>query len=198
VTDPAGDGKRVGIQIYNAYGILLLDQLKSHKNNDQVLKKQWKKRGVISMLVSEIMTRIPKTVTPDTKLLEVVSLMCLFRYSGLPVVEGDKLVGVIAEKDVLHRMFPTLEEVMDGISSPDYDKMMLQYKDVVNLKVSDLMSQSVITVSPDMHILRAATIMVRHKFRRIPVADGGELIGMLSLGDIHKAIFQTNLADSIS
>ncbi|MES9977101.1 MAG: signal transduction protein, partial [Candidatus Thiodiazotropha sp.] len=33
------------------------------------------------------MTRTPKTVTPDTKLLEVVSLMCLFRYSGLPVVE---------------------------------------------------------------------------------------------------------------
>jgi CBS domain-containing protein len=149
------------------------------------------------MLVSEIMTNTPKTVAPDTKLLEVVSLMCLFRYSGLPVVEDDKLVGIIAEKDVLHRMFPTLEEVMDGMSSPDYDKMMLQYKDVVNLKVSDLMSNSVITVSPDMHILRAATAMVRHKFRRIPVADGGRLIGMLSLGDIHKAIFQANLAENI-
>jgi CBS domain-containing protein len=149
------------------------------------------------MLVSEIMTRTPKTVTPETKLLEVVSLMCLFRFSGLPVVENDKLVGIIAEKDVLHRMFPTLEEIMDGISSPDYDKMMSQYKDVVNLKVSDLMTPSVITVSPDMHILRAATIMVRHKFRRIPVADGGQLVGMLSLGDIHKAIFQANLAENI-
>jgi CBS domain-containing protein len=150
------------------------------------------------MRVSEIMTTSPKSVTPDTRLLEVVSLMCLFRYSGLPVVVDDKLVGIIAEKDVLHRMFPTLEEVMDGMSSPDYDNMMLQYRDVVNLKVSDLMSQNVITVSPDMHILRAATIMVRHKFRRIPVADGRQLIGMLSLGDIHKAIFQANLADSIS
>jgi CBS domain-containing protein len=149
------------------------------------------------MLVSEIMTRTPKTVTPDTRLLEVVSLMCLFRYSGLPVVEGDKLIGIIAEKDVLHRMFPTLEDVMDGMSAPDYDSMMLQYKDVVNLKVSDLMTPSVITVSPDMHILRAATVMVRHKFRRIPVGDGGKLLGMLSLGDIHKAIFQANLAESI-
>ncbi|MES9971238.1 MAG: CBS domain-containing protein, partial [Candidatus Thiodiazotropha sp.] len=97
------------------------------------------------MLVSEIMTRTPKTVTPDTKLLEVVSLMCLFRYSGLPVVEGEKLIGIIAEKDVLHRMFPTLEEIMDGISSPDYESMMLKYKDVVNLKVSDLMTPNVIT-----------------------------------------------------
>ncbi|MEJ2407099.1 MAG: CBS domain-containing protein [Candidatus Thiodiazotropha sp.] len=149
------------------------------------------------MLVSEIMSKSPKTVSPDTKLVEVVSLMCLFRYSGLPVEEDGKLVGIIAEKDVLHRMFPTLEEVMDGMSSPDYDKMMMQYKDVVNLKVADLMSHSVITVKPDMHILRAATIMVRHKFRRIPVADGNQLLGMLSLGDIHKAIFQENLAHNM-
>ncbi|MCU7918978.1 MAG: CBS domain-containing protein [Candidatus Thiodiazotropha sp. (ex Epidulcina cf. delphinae)] len=148
------------------------------------------------MLVNEIMSRSPKTVVPDAKLLEVVSLMCLFRFSGLPVEEDGKLVGIIAEKDVLHRMFPTLEDFKDVMATPDYDNMMLQYKDVVNLKVSDVMTPNVITVSPDMHILRAATIMVRHKFRRIPVADGGKLVGMLSLGDIHKAIFQANLADA--
>ena len=149
------------------------------------------------MLVSEIMSKSPKTVAPDAKLLEVVSLMCLFRYSGLPVEVDGKLAGIIAEKDVLHRMFPSLEDVMDGMSSPDYDSMMMQYKDVVHLKVSDVMTPNVITVSPDMHILRAATIMVRHKFRRIPVADGGRLVGMLSLGDIHKAIFQANLANNM-
>ncbi|MCU7937522.1 MAG: CBS domain-containing protein [Candidatus Thiodiazotropha sp. (ex Dulcina madagascariensis)] len=148
------------------------------------------------MLVNEIMSRSPKTVVPDAKLLEVVSLMCLFRFSGLPVEEDGKLVGIIAEKDVLHRMFPTLEDFKDVMATPDYDNMMRQYKDVVNLKVSDVMTPNVITVSPDMHILRAATIMVRHKFRRIPVADGGKLVGMLSLGDIHKAIFQANLADA--
>jgi CBS domain-containing protein len=146
------------------------------------------------MLVSEIMTRSPKTVTPDTKLLEVVSLMCLFRFSGLPVEEDGKLTGIIAEKDVLHRMFPTLEDFKDMMAAPDYDGMMFQYKDVVNLQVSDVMSSNVITVSPDMHIMKAATVMVRHKFRRIPVADGGKLVGMLSLGDIHKAIFQANIS----
>ncbi|MEL0583568.1 MAG: CBS domain-containing protein [Candidatus Thiodiazotropha sp. (ex. Lucinoma kazani)] len=143
------------------------------------------------------MSRSPKTVTPDAKLLEVVSLMCLFRYSGLPVEEDGKLAGIIAEKDVLHRMFPSLEDIMDGMSAPDYDSMMSQYKDVVNLKVSDVMTANVISVNPDMHVLRAATIMVRHKFRRIPVTDAGRLVGMLSLGDIHKAIFQANLADNL-
>lgn len=150
------------------------------------------------MLVSEIMSRSPKTVTQDTKLIEVVSLMCLFRYSGIPVVEGEKMVGIIAEKDVLHRMFPKLEDFADGMSAPDYDDMMKQYRDVVNLKVSDVMTPRVITVSPDIHILKAATIMVRNKFRRIPVADGGMLVGMLSLGDIHKAIFQANLSTTLS
>ncbi len=150
------------------------------------------------MLVSEIMTRSPKTVAPDAKLLEVVSLMCLFRFSGLPVEdEAGNMVGFIAEKDVLHRMFPTLEDFKDVMAAPDYDKMMYQYKDVVNLKVEDVMTKNVITVSPDMHILKAATVMVRHKFRRIPVADAGKLLGMLSLGDVHKAIFQANLSHNM-
>lgn len=147
------------------------------------------------MLVKEIMVGSPRTVTPDSELLEVVSVMCLHRYSGLPVVEGEHIVGFIAEKDVLHKLFPTLEDMMtEGLGSVDFDQMMSRYKDVMNLKVKDLMTSSVITVSPGDHILKAATTMVRHKFRRIPVADGVKLVGMLSLGDIHKALFRTNLA----
>jgi CBS domain-containing protein len=139
-----------------------------------------------------------KTVTPDTKLVEVVSLMCLYRYSGLPVVENGRLVGIIAEKDVLHRLFPSLDDLMEGMASIDLDKMMSQYKDVLSLDVRDVMTRSVLTVTPDMHVLRAATVMVRHKFRRIPVADGDTLVGMLSLGDVHKAIFHANIASTLN
>jgi len=149
------------------------------------------------MVVSDIMSKSPKTVTPETKLLEVVSLMCLFRYSGLPVEKDGELLGIIAEKDVLHRMFPKLEDFAHTMATPDYDAMMRQYRDVVNLKVEDVMTPRVITVAPDMHIMRAATVMVRHKFRRIPVAEAGKLVGMLSLGDIHKAIFQANITDNM-
>ncbi|MCB1872212.1 MAG: CBS domain-containing protein [Chromatiaceae bacterium] len=144
------------------------------------------------MLVKQIMTGSPKTVTPETGLLEVVSLMCLYRFSGLPVVEGDKMVGFIAEKDVLHKLFPTLEDmVADRLGAVDFDGMMNKYRDVVNLKVRDLMTTNVISVSPDDHILKAASTMVRNRFRRIPVADAGELVGVLSLGDVHKAVFQS-------
>ena len=151
------------------------------------------------MQVKDIMTASPRTVTPETGLLDVVSLMCLYRYSGLPVMDGNKLVGFIAEKDVLHKLFPTLEDMMtEGLGAVDFEGMMGKYKEVVNLKVRELMTPSVITVSPRDHILKAATTMVRHKFRRIPVADPGQLVGMLSLGDIHKAIFQANIAQVLT
>lgn len=150
------------------------------------------------MQVKDVMSHSPRTVTPDTSLLEVVSLMCLYRYSGLPVMEEDKMVGFIAEKDVLHRLFPTLEDMMaDGFGGVDFDAMMSKYKDVVNLKVSELMVKNIVTVSPDEHILKAATTMVRHRFRRIPVAVEGRLVGMLSLGDVHKAVFQANISQGL-
>ncbi|MCP3663011.1 MAG: CBS domain-containing protein [Gammaproteobacteria bacterium] len=150
------------------------------------------------MLVKEIMSMSPRTVSKDTQLLEVVSLMCLYRFSGLPVVDGDKMIGFVAEKDVLHRLFPTLEDMMsEGLGGLDFDEMMSKYKDVVNLKVEDVMIPKVISASPEEHILKAATTIVRHKFRRIPVASGDKLVGMLSLGDVHKAIFQSNISQGI-
>jgi CBS domain-containing protein len=151
------------------------------------------------MLVKDVMSRSVRSVTPDTKVMEVASLMCLYRFHGLPVVEGDdRLVGLIAEKDVLHSLFPTIESLMEeGMGNVDLDKEMGKYKDVLLLPVTDLMTRNPIAVTPDMHILRAATIMVRNRFRRIPVADQGRLVGMLSLGDVHKAIFHANVADKL-
>ncbi len=57
------------------------------------------------MQVKDIMSAGVKVIEPDTKLVEVASLMCLYRYSGLPVVDDGKLVGLIAEKDVQHDGF---------------------------------------------------------------------------------------------
>jgi CBS domain-containing protein len=83
---------------------------------------------------------------------------------------------------------------MGGWASIDLDAMMDQYKDVVKLRVADIMTRNPLTVPPDIHILKAATVMARRNFRRIPVAEGDHLLGMLSIGDIHKAIFFRTLA----
>lgn len=149
----------------------------------------------LPMLVRDVMTKNLKTVTPQTGVIEVASLMCLYRFSGLPVVDtGDRLVGIVTEKDVLHRLFPTLEDLRDGMASVDLDEMMGQYRDVLKLKVNEVMTPSVISINPDMHLLRGAGVMIRHRFRRIPVVEDGVLVGMLTLGDVHKAIYQANVA----
>ena len=110
------------------------------------------------MLVKDIMIRSIRTVQPDTPLLEVSSIMCLYRLSGLPVVRDGKLVGFIAEKDVLSRLFPSLSDLMEGMATVDYSSMESQYRDVMNLKTADIMSSRVITVRPDMHALQAAAL----------------------------------------
>lgn len=146
------------------------------------------------MKVEDIMTTNVRTVTSDKKLGEVVSLMCIYRYSGIPVVDDGKLVGTVSESDVLGKMFPKLEDLMGGMSSVDYDAQMAHYSEVVSITVRDVMTKVVITVKPDMHILQAASVMVGQKFRRIPVAVDNELVGMVSMGDIHKAIYQATVA----
>lgn len=152
------------------------------------------------MKVRDAMNTSVRTVTPDMKIMEVASLMTLYRFQGLPVIDADgALVGIIAERDLLHSLFPKLENLMaEGMHSVDYDKEMGRYKEILGLKVADLMTPNPVTVDPDMHLLRAATIMVKHHFRRIPVAEGKTVVGMLSLGDVHKAIFHSNLAQGLA
>lgn len=149
------------------------------------------------MLVKDVMTDPVKTVKADTSLQEVTSLMCLKRYSGLPVVDDNQqLIGFIAERDVLRYLFPSIKDIMENMQSIDFEAMENDYKKVLPLKAADLMIKGVITISPDMPILKAVSIMARHNFRRIPVAEENKLVGMLSLGDIHRAIFMKNFTTS--
>jgi len=146
------------------------------------------------MLVDEVMNRSIRTVNKDNKVLEVASIMCLYRIPGLPVVEDDCLVGYIAEKDILSFLFPSLEEVMDGSSGKAYDNMQINYGDATEKKVHEIMTKTVISVRPDTHVLKAAAIMATNKFRRIPVVEDGKLMGVVSLGDVHKALFKNKIA----
>jgi CBS domain-containing protein len=146
------------------------------------------------MRVKDIMTTSVRAAKPDDRIREVASVMCFNKISGMPVVdEGNRIVGVISEKDILHGMFPKLQDIMENPALLDFESLERDYKDVVNLKVSELMSTRVFTVEPDMPVLKAASIMFRNRIRRIPVSDSGRLVGIVSLGDVHKAIFRKNL-----
>ncbi|MDM8565523.1 CBS domain-containing protein [Candidatus Halobeggiatoa sp. HSG11] len=148
------------------------------------------------MLVKEIMTRAVRTINPDTRLTEVASIMCLNRFSGLPVIETDDIIiGILSEQDVLRYLFPDLEDIMGGMGTLDFENRETEYKKVLPLKAVDLMTKEPVTVSPDMPILKSVSVMARRNFRRIPVADGNKLVGMVSLGDIHRAIFMQSFSE---
>jgi len=145
------------------------------------------------MLVRDIMTRNPRTVSPDAKLKEVASIMCLYRIPALPVVDTDgKLVGNISEMDLLKNLFPTMEDITSGDAALEIERMSSNYSVSMERRVGDMMVKNPVSVSPDQHVLKATAKMTSHRFRRIPVTDGdGKLVGVMSLGDVHKAVFQS-------
>jgi CBS domain-containing protein len=146
------------------------------------------------MIVRDIMSTAVKVARPDDLIRDVATVMCFNKISGMPVVDSsDQIVGVISEKDILHGMFPTLDDMMENPTVVDYEALEHDYRDVVNMKVSDLMSPRVFTVEPDLPVLKAASIMFRNRIRRIPVSQGSKLVGIISVGDVHKAIFQQNI-----
>ncbi len=146
------------------------------------------------MLVKDAMSTDVKTCSKNNTIKEIATIMCFNEISGLPVVDEDNnIVGIVSEKDVLSSMFPDMQDLLDSGGKPDFEDMENDYKNILNNTVADIMTSTVATVSPDMPVLRAASLMWVYKIRRIPVAENDKLIGILSMGDVHKQIFQETL-----
>ncbi len=113
---------------------------------------------------SELMTRAVVTVRPDTPLLEAVELLVRLGISGLPVVdEADTVVGVITEYDCI-------SFAMSGNAR--------------ETRVGEAMSEEVISVAPDTPCPAIANIFAARRIRRVPVLEGGKLVGIVSRRDV--------------
>jgi len=147
------------------------------------------------MIVKDIMNSSVKTAKADTPIKEIASIMCFNKISGVPVVDdNNKLVGVLSEKDILRAMFPDVEQIMLEGAKTDFESIEDDYRNVLDKKAGDLMTQAVASVTPDMPLLKAASLMCVKKIRRIPVTgENNQLVGIISIGDVHKAIFQESL-----
>ncbi len=146
------------------------------------------------MKVSEIMTSSVKTTSANTPVKELANIMCLNNISGLPVVDDDKIVGIVSEKDLLKRMFPDIADLAREEGMPDFEDMEKNYSDTLSLIASDIMTKTVSSVSSEMPIMKAASMMCARNIRRIPVMDNNKLVGIISIGDVHKAIYQEALS----
>ena len=120
------------------------------------------------MKAREIMTKDPRTVTPDTGLQEVARLMQTEDVGIIPVVEagGRNLLGVVTDRDIALRV------VADG-------------KDATSTKVGDVMSKGVRTCKEDDSVDDVMDVMGREQVRRIPIVDDrGALVGIVAQADV--------------
>lgn len=110
------------------------------------------------------MTTDCSTVTLKDNVYEVAVKMKKEDTGFIPVVEGRKLIGVITDRDLVLRGYA---EKREGSAS-----------------VEQVMSDRVVSVSPDTTVDEAAKLMAKEQIRRLPVVENGELAGIVSIGDL--------------
>lgn len=147
------------------------------------------------MKVNEVMTKTVHTAKPDDSIKKIAALLYGYRISGVPIVNNEgELVGIVSEKDILKAIYPTYAEFHEDLSrGMDFEEMESRYRDVTDLKAQDLMTKNVIAVTPDTPVLKVASLMVLKRIRRVPVVENKQLVGIVSQGDIHQAIFKKEL-----
>ncbi len=141
------------------------------------------------MKVEEIMTKDVITVSPKTPIHEAAQLMIDHGVSGLPVVDdAGSVVGIVSEGDLILREKPRERAPWWRLFFGDAEQLAREYQKAHGMTVGEVMTRSLIAVSPDFPIESAALILDQHRIRRVPVVAEGQLLGILSRGDLIKAL----------
>src|SRR3970040_1876574 len=129
-----------------------------------------------SMRVEEIMTKDVITVSPKTPIHEAAELMIDHGVSGLPVVDdAGSVVGIVSEGDLILREKPRERAPWWRLFFGDAERLAREYQKAHGMTVGEVMTRSLIAVSPDFPIESAALILDQHRIRRVPVVAGGPL-----------------------
>ena len=109
------------------------------------------------------------SVTPDTPVYDALKLMAEKNVGALLVLEGDKLAGILSERDYAR-------------------KVILKGKASKNTPAREIMSENVVCVTPEQSVAECMALMTDKHFRHLPVIEDGKLVGVISIGDVVKAI----------
>jgi acetoin utilization protein AcuB len=126
------------------------------------------------MTVEGIMSRDVVTVTPDTTLMEIRKQFQEGGFHHLLVVDDDKLLGVISDRDVLQAISPFLDTHSE------------EHRDVQTLAqlAEEVMRTDPVTVTPGTKVEDAAHLLLDHKISSLPVVKGDELVGIATTKDL--------------
>ena len=147
------------------------------------------------MKVKDVMS--PKVVfcKPDDTVREAAKILKENNISGVPVLKGDELVGIISEGDLLKLLiipekgelwlpspFEVIEVPIRELLGWEDTKKMLS--DVGSTKIEEIMTKDVHTISSEASVEEASEHMVRHRINRLPVTEDNHLVGIVTRGDI--------------
>ena len=111
------------------------------------------------------------SIEPEAPVLEAIRMMAERYVGALLVMRGTELAGIISERDYARKV------VLLGRSSAD-------------TPVRQIMTSSVVTVSPENSVQDCMRLMTERHIRHLPVIDGGRIVGMISIGDLVKAVIE--------
>ncbi len=148
------------------------------------------------MKVKDIMTRQVITLSPEESIDDAARKLRENRISGAPVVEGERIVGIVSEADLM-KLFESemsinlvLPSPLEIIELPI--KMHRQLKEAAKRlaarRVEDIMTRGVITIDEEASIEEAARVMAKHGINRLPVIREGKLVGIVTRADVIKAL----------
>lgn len=106
-------------------------------------------------------------VSGETSVKDAVAKLAEYRIGAMPVVQGDDVVGIISERDVIYNLQSGGAAILDWT-------------------VAQVMTSPAITVTPDVAVLSALSQMTVRRIRHLPVVKGGRLVGIVSIGDLVK------------
>jgi CBS-domain-containing membrane protein len=110
------------------------------------------------------------SIDPQASVFDALRVMAAKEVGALAVLEGDKLVGIISERDYARKI------ILEGKASKE-------------TKVGEIMTRHVITIHPSQTIYEAMELMTNHRIRHLPVVDQEEkVIGVISLGDVVREV----------
>jgi acetoin utilization protein AcuB len=131
------------------------------------------------MTVAEIMTTEVTTASMDDTLGGIRKVFGLNHYHHIPIVEDDRLVGIISDRDVLKNLSPRV----DAASANDHDLTTLKKK------THQIMTREVITISPEDTIEEAAATMLEKNISCLPVLErSGAIIGIVTKTDLLESL----------
>jgi CBS domain-containing protein len=117
--------------------------------------------------VRDVMTSNPVTCSSQASIADAAKVMAKEDIGPLPVVDADRLVGILTDRDIVVRV------VAEG-------------RDPQSTSVGDVATSDLVTVSPDEDLSRALQLLAERQVRRLPVAEGETLVGVIAQADIAR------------